>query len=98
MTFDQALPLVRNLAERKASAFVRRSRLPIDEREDIESQLILVFITRWPKFDGERASVQTFTSRLMDNELVSILRYRLAGRRRENMYGGFLRDKGDAGL
>lgn len=78
VTLDQALPVVRNLAERKANAFVRRCRLAIDESEDVESQLVLIFIARWPKFDGERASVQTFASRLMDKELTSILRYRLA--------------------
>ncbi len=78
VTLDQVLPVVRNLAGRKASAFVRRCRFTIDEREDVESQLVLLFITRWPKFDGERASVQTFASRLMDKELTSILRYRLA--------------------
>ena len=77
-TLDQALPVVRNLAERKANALARRCRFAIDEREDVESQLVLTFIARWPKFDGERASVQTFASRLMDKELTSILRYRLA--------------------
>jgi DNA-directed RNA polymerase specialized sigma24 family protein len=96
VTLDQALPVVRNLAERKANAFVRRCRLAIDEREDVESQLVLTFITRWPKFDSERASVRTFASRLMDNELLSILRYRLAGRRRHIVCGGFLRDEDDA--
>jgi len=78
ITLDQALPVVRNLAGRKANAFVRRRRLAIDEREDVESQLVLLFLARWPKFDRERASVQTFASRLMDKELTSILRYRLA--------------------
>jgi len=78
ITLDQALPTVRNLAGRKANAFVRRCRLATHEREDVESQLVLTFIARWPKFDGERASVQTFASRLMDAELTSILRYRLA--------------------
>jgi hypothetical protein len=78
VSLDQALPVVRNLAGRKAGAFVRRRRLAIDECEDVESQLVLTFIARWPKFDGERASVQTFASRLMDKELTSILRYRLA--------------------
>lgn len=77
-TLDQALPVARNLAGRKASAFVRSRRLAVDECEDVESQLVLTFIARWPKFDCERASVQTFASRLMDKELTSILRYRLA--------------------
>jgi len=78
VSLDQALPVIRNLAGRKANAFARRCRIAIDEREDVESQLVLTFITRWPKFDSERASVRTFASRLMDKELTSILRYRLA--------------------
>jgi len=82
VTLDQALPVIQYLAERKAGAFVRRRRLAIDECEDVQSHLVLTFIARWPKFDGERASVQTFASRLMDKELTSILRYRLAQVRR----------------
>ena len=78
VTLDQAIPVVQNLAQRKAGAFVRRRRLAIDECEDVQSHLVLTFISRWPKFNGERASVQTFASRLMDKELTSILRYRLA--------------------
>ena len=78
VTLDQALPVVRNLAVRKANAFVRRCGFAVYEREDVQSHLVLTFIARWPKFDGERASVQTFASRLMDTELTSILRYRLA--------------------
>jgi RNA polymerase sigma-70 factor, ECF subfamily len=78
VSLDQALPAVRNLAERKANAFVRRCRLALDEQEDVQSHLVLAFIARWPKFDSERASVRTFASRLMDTELTSILRYRLA--------------------
>jgi RNA polymerase sigma-70 factor (ECF subfamily) len=78
VTLNQALPGVRNLAGRKANAFVRRCRLATHEREDVESQLVLMFIARWPKFDREKASVQTFASRLMDKELTSLLRYRLA--------------------
>jgi len=83
LTLDEALAVIQNLAERKAGAFVRRRRLAIDECEDVQSHLVLTFIARWPKFDGERASVQTFASRLMDKELTSILRYRLARGRQQ---------------
>ena len=83
ITLNQALPAVRNLAKSKANAFVRRCRLATDEREDVESQLVLIFIARWRKFDAERASVRTFASRLMDKELTSILRYRLAQSRQQ---------------
>jgi DNA-directed RNA polymerase specialized sigma24 family protein len=78
LTLDQALPAVQDLAGKKANAFVRRCGLGIDEREDVESQLVLTFLIRWPNFDGEKATVRTFASRLMDKQLKSILRYRLA--------------------
>jgi DNA-directed RNA polymerase specialized sigma24 family protein len=78
ITLAHVLPVVQSLAQRKAGAFVRRRRLAIDECEDVQSHLVLAFIARWSKFNGERASVQTFASRLMDAELTSVLRYRLA--------------------
>lgn len=80
---DQTLPVVRNLAARKASAFVHRCRLTIDECEDVESHLVLSFISRWPRFDSKKASVRTFASRVMDKELISILRHQLAQGRRQ---------------
>jgi len=83
LALDQALPVVQDLAGRKANAFVRRCGLTPDEREDVRSQLVLSFLLRWPKYDGSRSSVQTFASRVMDKELTSILRYRLASSRRE---------------
>jgi RNA polymerase sigma factor (sigma-70 family) len=82
LTLDQALPVVQYVASRKANAFVRRCRLGVHEREDVQSHLVLTFIARWPKFDGKKASVRTFASHVMDMELTSILRYRLAERRR----------------
>ncbi len=86
VTLDQALPVVQNLAERKARAFMRRRGLAVYECEDVQSHLVLTFIARWSKFDRERASVQTFASRVMDAELNSILRYRLAqGRQRREL-------------
>src|SRR4051794_40776498 len=80
-TLDQALPILQKLAERKAGAFVHRFRFAADEREDVASQLVLTTIRRWTSFDSERGSVQTFASKLMDRELISILRYRSARRR-----------------
>ena len=83
LTLDQAIPIVRDLAVKKAGGFVRRCGMGLDEREDVASRLVLTFITHWPKFDSQRASVRTFASRVMDAELTSILRYHLAPSRRE---------------
>jgi DNA-directed RNA polymerase specialized sigma24 family protein len=83
LTLDQALPVIQDLAQRKANAFVRRFGFAIDERDDVKSQLLLTFLIRWPKFDSGRASVRTFASRVMDKALTSILRRHLAPSRME---------------
>ena len=83
LTLDQALPVIQDLAQRKANAFVRRFGFAIDERDDVASQLLLTFLIRWPKFDNGRASVRTFASRVMDKALTSILRRHLAPSRME---------------
>jgi DNA-directed RNA polymerase specialized sigma24 family protein len=83
LTLDQALPVIQDLAQRKANAFVRRFGFAIDERDDVKSQLLLTFLIRWPKFDSGRASVRTFASRVMDKALTSILRRHLAPSRIE---------------
>ena len=75
---------------------MRRCRFTIDESEDVESHLVTTFIARWPQFDSEMAGVRTFASRVMDHELVSILRYRLARRRRH--VGAFLNDRDNTDL
>ena len=92
ITLDEVLPVAQNLAKRKAHAFIRRSCFPTAEREDIQSQLLLSFLSGWPKFDPGRASAQTFSSRVMDNEIDSILRYKLARRRQYVEYAAPLRD------
>ena len=88
LTLDQALPVIQDLAQRKANAFVRRFGFAIDERDDVKSQLLLTFLIRWPKFDSGRASVRTFASRVMDKALTSILRRRLAPSRMEQEIPG----------
>jgi RNA polymerase sigma-70 factor (ECF subfamily) len=75
------LPAARCLARAKANAAIGQCGLTPDDREDIEAQLLLTFFLRARKFDTGRSSLRTFTSRVMDREIASILRYRLAGRR-----------------
>ena len=43
LTLDQALPVIQDLAQRKANAFVRRFEFAADDREDVGSQLALRF-------------------------------------------------------
>ena len=78
LTLEDVLPIVRDLADRKANAFIRRCCLPISARCDVQSELVVRFLTRWPKFDEEKSSIRTFASRVMDHELASIWRSQIA--------------------
>ncbi|MCC6363118.1 MAG: hypothetical protein IT165_06305 [Bryobacterales bacterium] len=72
---------VRGLARMKANAAIGQCGLTTDDREDIEAQLLLALCSRARRFDSKRSSLNTFTCRVMDKEVASIQRYRLARRR-----------------
>lgn len=78
---DTHLPATRGLARFKAKTVIGQGGLTVDDREDIEAQLLLAMCSRVGRFDSERSSLGTFTCRVMDREVASILRYRLAQRR-----------------
>lgn len=82
LAFEEAFPAARDVARQKAIGAVGRCGLTHDDCDDVAGQLLVTFYTRFNRFDGDRASVRTFASRVMERELTSILRYRLAGRRR----------------
>jgi RNA polymerase sigma factor (sigma-70 family) len=82
LAFEEAFPAVSEVARQKALRAVGRCGLTHHDCDDVAGQLLVTFYVRFDRFDGDRASVRTFASRVMDRELTSILRYRLAGRRR----------------
>ena len=98
VSFEQAFPVARDLAERKAVRIIGRGGLTRDDHEDVASQLVATFYARFERFDENRASVQTFASRLMDKELNSILRHRLALCRRRTEEAECLPDSGDVAV
>jgi DNA-directed RNA polymerase specialized sigma24 family protein len=81
LDLDRHLPAARGLARRKARAVIGRCGLTPEDREDVEAQLLLALCLRFGKFDVRRSSLKTFTCRVMDREVASILRHRLAQRR-----------------
>lgn len=95
VSFEQAFPVARDLAHRKAVCAIGRCGIAPQDQEDISSQLVATFFARFGRFDGNRASIQTFASRLMDKEINSILRYRLAGCRRRSEEAESLPDSGE---
>ena len=94
-TFEDVFPVARAMARQKASTVVGRCGLTADDRDDVASQLVASFYFRFWKFDIRRASVRTFASRVMDKELASILRYRMAVCRRQDAEPGLAGDSGE---
>jgi len=89
VAFDKIFPIARELARQKALRVIGCCGLAPDDRDDVASQLVATFYSRFGKFDGGRASVRTFASRVMDKELASILRYRMAVRRKHGVEESF---------
>src|ERR1035441_6812227 len=75
VAFEEVFPIARELARQKALRVIGCCGLAPDDRDDVARQLVATFYSRFGKFDGGRASVRTFASRVMDKELASILRY-----------------------
>jgi hypothetical protein len=78
MMNDSAIQAVRSLARLRAKAVIGQCGLTADDREDVESQLLLAVCSQMRNFDADRASKRTFICRVMDREIAAILRYRLA--------------------
>jgi DNA-directed RNA polymerase specialized sigma24 family protein len=95
LPFEEAFPIARDLARRKAIGAVGRCGLTLDDCDDVASQLEATFYVRFGKFDGGRASIRTYASRVMDTELASLLRYRMVGRRRCHVEEGLPGDAGE---
>ncbi len=75
------LSAARAVARAKARTAIGRCGLTPGEREDIESELLLALCERLPRFNSQLSSLRTFASCVMEREIASIVRYRLAHRR-----------------
>jgi len=81
MMNDSAIQAVRSLARLKANSIVGQGGLTADDQDDVAAQLLLAVCSQLRNYDRDRASLRTFMCRVMDREIATILRYRLAWRR-----------------
>ena len=98
VAFEEVFPIARELARQKALRVIGCCGLAPDDRDDVASQLVATFYSRFDRFDGGRASVRTFASRVMDRELASILRYRMAVRRKHGVEESFPDDASEVAV
>jgi RNA polymerase sigma-70 factor (ECF subfamily) len=57
----------------QACQLVQRAGLPASDRSDLEQELWLDLLKRWPRFDAGRAGGRTFAARLVRHQAIKIL-------------------------
>ncbi len=66
-------PYAANLIRYKARQLVGRYGFNRDDREDLEQDLVLDLLRRLPKFNPERAGLNTFIARVVDHAVATII-------------------------
>ena len=74
-------PGLKRLIRSKARQVVGKAGLTHSDRSDIEQELWLDLLERWPKFRPQRARSSTFVARVVDHKVALILRTRMTAKR-----------------
>ena len=72
---------LKRLIRSKARQVVGKAGLTNSDRADIEQELWLDLLKRWPKFRPQRARSSTFIARVVDHKVAMILRARMTAKR-----------------
>lgn len=62
----------------KARQLSRRSGFSRTDRQDLEQELWVDLLDRLPRYDANKASLNTFIARVVERKVISILRYHFA--------------------
>ena len=71
-----------DIIRHKARQLARKPGFGPSDREDIEHELLIAILERWPAFDSSRASARTFLARIIENKAASLVRACQAAKRR----------------
>lgn len=77
----KALEYANEIIRHKARQLARKSGFNPSDRADIEHELLIAILERWPAFDASRASENTFIARIVEHKAVSLVRTHLAAKR-----------------
>ena len=72
---------VDEIIRHKARQLARKPGFSPSDREDIEHELLIAILERWPAFDSSRASARTFVARIIENKAASLIRACQAAKR-----------------
>ena len=81
----------------KAKQIIGNHGFTNDDYDDIKQELLADLLQRLPKFNGDRANIKTFISRLIDNRLATLIQHRHAAcrdsRRNQCSLADWVRDE-----
>ncbi|MBK9187357.1 MAG: sigma-70 family RNA polymerase sigma factor [Phycisphaerales bacterium] len=70
------LHFARRLVRIKASQITRSARHAVEGRNDLEQELMLEVLLRWPKYDPARASREAFVEQVVRSRVCTLIRAR----------------------
>jgi RNA polymerase sigma factor (sigma-70 family) len=73
----------RELVRRKAGQLARRAGFTAQDRDDLEQDLSVLLLKRWPSFDPNRGTPEAFATIVLNSGVANLLRDRLALWRRQ---------------
>jgi RNA polymerase sigma-70 factor (ECF subfamily) len=82
----------KNLIRHKARQMIGKYGLAPDDYNDLRQDMILDLLTRLPKFNPDKAGLNTFVTRLVDRKASSIIRHRRQAKRDFRCKAGSLED------
>ena len=71
----------RSVIRNKARQLIGKYGFTHDDREDLEQEMVLDLLVRLPRFDPEKACLNTFVSRIVDRKVSTMIRRQRAGKR-----------------
>ena len=72
-------PYAVQLIKYKARQLVGQAGFTVSDRDDLEQELVLDLLRRLPKFDSERAQLNTFIARVVEHRIATLIEARKAG-------------------
>lgn len=72
---------VDEIIRHKARQLARKPGFSPSDQEDIEQELLIAILERWPAFDSSRASARTFVARIIESRAASLIRASRAAKR-----------------
>ena len=85
------------IIKHKAKQLIGRSGLTESDRKDLEQEMMLDLLQRLPKYDSDKAQLNTFVARIVEHKVSVVLSERNVGKRDWRLCTASMNDRLDSG-